>query len=59
LRSRFWFGWQIVNGKAIKSIPEQIKIPAAGSKTLFYHNVKEFENIEILPRLYEEEKGNW
>jgi hypothetical protein len=60
LRSRFWFGWQIIDGKAVKCIPDGIKIPAMGPVALLNHNVKEFSNlVRILPSLYAEEKDNW
>jgi phloretin hydrolase len=60
LRSRFWFGWQIVDGKPVKCIPDGFKIPAMGPVALLNHNVKEFSNLSrILPELYAEEKDNW
>lgn len=60
LRSRFWFGWQIIDGKPVKSIPDGFKIPAAGPVALLKHNVKEYSNLaRILPDLYAEEKDNW
>ena len=59
LRSRFWFGWQIIDGKAEKSIPDGIKIPASGLTALLNHNIKEYANLAaILPEVYEEEKNN-
>lgn len=60
LRSRFWFGWQIWDGKAVKLLPEGVKVPAAGPKALLGHNVKEFSNLTaLLPAVYAEEKDNW
>ena len=60
LRSFFWFGWQIIDGKAVKSIPDGVKVPAKGPVCLLNHNVKEFANLaRILPSLYSEEKDNW
>ncbi|MCC8017980.1 MAG: phloretin hydrolase, partial [Lachnospiraceae bacterium] len=48
------------DGKAVKCIPDDVKIPAAGPLCLLHHNVKEFANLAaILPSLYEEEKDNW
>lgn len=59
LRSRFWFGWQIVNGKPVKAIPDGVKVPEMGPKSLLQHNVKEFSNLaRILPRVYAEERNN-
>lgn len=60
LRSRFWFGWQIIDGKAVKMIPDGVTVPLAGPTSLLNHNVKEFTNLTtLLPRLYVEEKENW
>lgn len=60
LRSRFWFGWQIIDGKAVKCIPDGVQIPSVGPVCLLNHNVKEFSNLsKILPSLYEEEKDHW
>lgn len=60
LRSRFWFGWQIVDGKAVKSIPDGVAVPAAGPLALLRHNAAEFTNLAaILPQVYREEKDNW
>lgn len=60
LRSRFWFGWQIIDKKAVKCIPDEIKIPSIGPVCLLNHNVKEFSNLaRILPQIYQEEKDNW
>lgn len=60
LRSRFWFGWQIIGGKAVKCIPDDVKIPMQGPVFLLNHNIKEFSNLSrILPQIYQEEKDNW
>ncbi|MFV0438007.1 MAG: DAPG hydrolase family protein [Desulfopila sp.] len=60
LRSRFWFGWQIVDGKAVKCIPDGVRIPAIAPLSLLQHNVKEFSNlVQLLPQVYAEEKDNW
>ena len=60
LRSRFWFGWQIQDGQAVKCIPDGAQIPPQAMVNLLHHNVKEFSNLaRILPSLYAEEKDNW
>ena len=60
LRSRFWFGWQFIDGKPVKCIPDGVSVPAAGPVALLNHNVKEFSNLSvILPLVYKEEKDNW
>lgn len=60
LRSRFWFGWQIINGEAVKCIPDGVVIPSMAPKALLQHNVVEFTNLAaLLPEIYPEEKDNW
>ncbi|MDL2293636.1 phloretin hydrolase [Ruminococcaceae bacterium OttesenSCG-928-D13] len=60
LRSRFWFGWQIIDGTPVKMIPDGVKIPAVVPISLLKHNVVEFTNLAaILPEVYAEEKDNW
>jgi hypothetical protein len=60
LRSRFWFGWQIIDGKPVKSIPDGVSVPAFAPKALLHHNVVEFTNLAaILPEVYAEEKDHW
>ena len=60
LRSRFWFGWQIINGVAKKMIPEGVIIPDLAPKALLKHNVIEFTNLTaLLPDIYPEERYNW
>ena len=52
LRTRFWFGYQWVNGKIVR-VPEFTPTDMA-VKALLMHNVKEFTHLaEILPSLYE------
>lgn len=58
LRSRFWFGYRIINGQAVKAIPDGVKIPELAPLSLLKHNVKEFTNLaKILPLVYAEEFG--
>jgi hypothetical protein len=60
LRSRFWMGWTIVNGKAVKALPDGIRMPEFGPKTLLLHNIKEFTHLaKILPQVFAEEKDNF
>ena len=60
LRSRFWLGYNIVDKKPVKLIPDGVKIPQEVPEGLIRHNVKEFSNLaKILPSLYEEEKDNY
>lgn len=58
--SRFWIGFGLVEGKIIKTLPEHVKLPIIVPKTLFGHNIKEYQNLAaILPKVYAEEKDNF
>jgi len=58
--SRFWIGYGVVDGKIVKTIPAEIKIPVEVSRNLFAHNIKEFSNlVKILPEVYAENKDNF
>lgn len=60
LRSRFWIGYGLVDGKLVKLLPDGVKVPLVVPQGLFAHNLKEFGNLaSFLPSLYEEEKDNW
>lgn len=60
LRTRFWMGWTIVDGKAVKTLPDDVRIPEIAAKTLLLHNMKEFVNLaSFLPRIFAEEKDHW
>ena len=61
LRSRFWFGYQIENGKGVlKASEERIEKLLPALEELQEHNFFEFTQLaDILPRLYAEEKDNW
>jgi phloretin hydrolase len=60
LRSRFWFGWQIIDGQPARLMPAGAAIPEFVPVALLNHNVKEFANLAaILPKVYAEEKDNW
>lgn len=58
--SRFWMGVGYIEGRLVKILPEEIKVPTIATKMLFLHNIKEFTNLAaILPSLFSEEKENW
>jgi len=60
LRTRFWMGWNIINGKAVKTLPDGEVTPEFKVRGLLAHNMKEFYNLaDLLPRLYPEQKDNW
>jgi len=55
LRSRFWMGWHVIDGKPVKMIPDGFRMPLDGVKSLLMHNIKEFTNLaSILPEVYNE-----
>ena len=55
LRSRFWMGYHVVNGKPEKMLPDGFRIPLDGVKSLLMHNIKEFTHLaSILPEVYAE-----
>lgn len=60
LRSRFWFGWQVIEGQPVKLLPDGVSVPPPAAIALLTHNVVEFTNLAaILPSVYAEEKDNW
>jgi len=60
LRSRFWLGYCIVGGKAVRILPETEVTPVEKARLLLKHNMEEFQNLaDLLPRIYPEEKDNW
>ena len=60
LRSRFWFGYKMIDGQSVRTFPEGAAIPSVGPVSLLKHNVKEFSNLaKILPEIYAQEKDNW
>ncbi len=60
LRTRFWMGWTIENGREVKALPDGIRMPPMGPMALLLHNIKEFTNLAaLLPRIYAEEKDNF
>lgn len=60
LRTRFWMGWTVENGKDVKSMPNFARMPFMGPKALCLHNIKEFTNLAaMLPKIFSEEKDNF
>lgn len=58
--SRFWMGYGLIEGKAVKLLPDGVQIPEIAPRALFAHGVKEYTNLaSILPDIYKEEKDNW
>jgi hypothetical protein len=55
LRSRFWLGYHVIDGKPVKFLPDGCRIPLDGVKNLLMHNIKEFTHLaSILPEVYAE-----
>jgi hypothetical protein len=53
-------GWQIIDGKPDKVLPDGMSMPEFAPRGLFAHNLKEFAHLAvILPRVYAEEKDHW
>ena len=61
LRSRFWMGYHIVDGRGtLAAPPAMIEELKPIIENLQQHNFFEFTNLaDILPALYAEEKDNW
>lgn len=57
LRSRFWLGYNIIDKKPVKILPDKVEVPLEAAKRLALHNVKEYTNLaKLLPSIYNEEK---
>lgn len=55
LRTRFWMGYCVRDGKPVKMLPDGVEIPLDATKALLMHNIKEFTNLAaILPEVYAE-----
>lgn len=55
LRTRFWMGYSVIDGKPKKIIPDGMKFPLEPAKALLLHNMREFANLAaILPEIYAE-----
>lgn len=60
LRSRFWMGYQIINGEGVCLLPPGFQFPEPLVKQLWGHNFTEFTNLaSILPEVYKENVGTW
>jgi len=60
LRTRFWMGWTVEDGKDVKALPDWARMPPMGPMKLLLHNIKEFTNLAaLLPRVYAEEKNHF
>jgi len=60
LRTRFWTGWHILDGKPVRLIDDGEMLPLEAAKGLLAHNMLEFGNLgELLPLILPVEKDNW
>jgi len=60
LFSRFWGGYQIINGEVIRAAPQDEDTSSFIAMKLLQHNIKEFNHLAtFLPEIYAEEKDNW
>ncbi len=60
LRTRFWMGYNIINGQAQYLMPGGASFPQKVCEELLSHNFNEFTNLSVLlPQVYAEEKDNW
>ena len=60
LRTRFWMGWGVFNGRLMKALPDGVKMPDFPLRALNLHNIKEFTNLAaLLPRIFPEERDNF
>ena len=52
LRSRFWIGYGLVDGRLVKLVPDGVSVPEEVPMGLFAHNLKEFGHLAaILPQV--------
>lgn len=55
LRTRFWMGWGVREGKPFRMLPPGVEFPLEPVHALLTHNIKEFTNLAaILPEVYAE-----
>ena len=60
LRSRFWFGYAVKDGKPYKYLPDGAEFPIFPVIALLGHNIKEFTNLaDKLPAIYNEFIGEF
>ena len=60
LRTRFWMGYQIVDGEPVCLLPSGARFPEPVIRQLLGHNFSEFTNLAaILPEVYAENKDVW
>ena len=55
LRSRFWMGYGMENGKFKLKLPAGVKLPRMLMRKTWEHNILEYSRLrDLLPQLYRE-----
>ena len=53
LRTRFWFGYQMIDGKPVKILPDGIRMDPGVAKGLAHHAIEEYTRLShLLPKVY-------
>jgi hypothetical protein len=57
-RSRYWQGWQFIDRKPIKVLPDGMEVPMQNIEGCARHNTLEYSNLRgFLPKIYAEMQG--
>lgn len=60
VRSRFWYGWSVINGVPTKNCPPGFQVPEIRLRHSLIHLINEFHNLSLLlPRVYAEYKDTF
>lgn len=56
VRSHYWMGWTVANGRDFKALPDGFRMPPMLPMGMLIQNMKEWANLAVvLPQLYAEE----
>jgi phloretin hydrolase len=47
-RSCYWPGYDLVDGKAVKALPEGVSLPGVLPRAFFEHLIREYSNLAAL-----------
>ena len=57
-RTRFWFGYPIIDGEPTLMLPPGVRVPEIFPYALTRHNIEEYCRLKaILPQIYQEQRG--
>lgn len=60
VRSRFWIGYQIINRKPVKILPEGVQSSKEVAKRLALCTINKYSKLaKLLPLIYYEERSRW